>query len=159
MPAVTAEADVRCSPETLFDLILDLRGQDRWLSPSSAYHGTLDISSEPTAVGTTYREPGPFGVRHGRIVELHRPTTVAFHQPMTMRLHTGTVDILLRYALTPAGGSTHLRRTVALTFPWLLKPFQRLIVPEFRKESERTVRALKAYADGSAQAARGGPPG
>lgn len=149
MPAVTVEAGLRCSPETLFDLIVDLRGQDRWLRPSSAYRGTLDISSEPIAVGTTYREPSPFGVRNGRVVELQRPTTVAFHQPMTMRFRTGTVNILMRYTLTPAGDSTHLRRTVALTFPWLLKPFQPLIVTAVRKESERTVQALRAHADGS----------
>jgi uncharacterized protein YndB with AHSA1/START domain len=86
---IPAEADMRCPAETIFDLIIDFRGQDRWLTPSSAYHGTMEVSADPVTLGTTYREPGPFGVRHGRVTEFERPTAITFHQPMTMRLHAG----------------------------------------------------------------------
>jgi uncharacterized protein YndB with AHSA1/START domain len=147
MTELPCEADIRCSAETIFNLIVDLRAQDRWLGKSSAFRGTHDISSDPVALGTTYREPGPFGVRNGTVTEFERPTHVAFHQPMTMRLHSGTVDILLRYTLTPREGSTHVRRVVTLEIPRLLTPLKPVLLHAFRTESRRTLYALKAHAD------------
>jgi len=147
MTVIPAEAGIRCPAEKIFDVISDLRGQDRWLTPSSAYHGTLEISSDPVTLGTTYREPGPFGVRHGEVTEFDRPTAITFHQPMTMRLHAGTVDVVMRYTLTPADGVTRVRRVVTLGIPWSLKLVQPVLIREFRTESTRTLLALKAYAD------------
>lgn len=82
-----------------------------------------------------------------RVTEFERPTRVAFHQPMTMRLHAGTVDILMRYTLTPAAGSTHVRRVVAIDIPRPLTLLQPVLVRAIRSESGRTLHALKAYAD------------
>ncbi len=92
MIEIPSEATIRCPAETIFDVITDLRGQDHWLPRSSAYRGTTEISSDPVTLGTTYREPGPFGVRNGTVTEFERPTKVTFHQPMTMNLRAGTVD-------------------------------------------------------------------
>ena len=147
MTEIAAEAAIRSPAEKIFDLIIDFRGQDRWLTPSSAYHGTLEVSSDPVTLGTTYREPGPFGVRHGRVTEFERPTAITFHQPMTMRLHAGTVDVVLRYTLTPGDGVTQVRRVVTLGIPRSLKLAQPVLVRAFRTESSRTLLALKAYAD------------
>jgi uncharacterized protein YndB with AHSA1/START domain len=144
---IPSEADIRCPAEKIFDLIIDFRGQDRWLTRSSAFHGTGEISSDPVTLGTTYREPGPFGVRNGRVTEFERPTKITFHQPMTMKLHSGTVDVILRYTLTPGADSTHVTRVVTLGIPWSLKLVQPLLVRAFRVESPRTLLALKAYAD------------
>jgi hypothetical protein len=144
---VVCEADIQCSAGSLFDLIVDLRGQDRWLSSSSAFHGTTDISSDPVTLGTTYREPGPLGVRNGEVTEFDPPTLVVFHQPMTMRFGLGTIDIVMRYALTPHGASTHLRREVQLGLPGRLRWASSLLVRPFRVESQRTMDALKLYAD------------
>lgn len=116
-----SEADIRCSAEWIFDAIIDFSGQGRWLTRSSALRGTVDVSSNPVALGTTYREPGPFGVRNGKVTEFERPTKITFHQPMTMRLHAGVVDVTLRYTLAPQGASTHVRRVVTIGVPWSLK--------------------------------------
>jgi uncharacterized protein YndB with AHSA1/START domain len=149
MPVIPVEADIRCPAEQIFDLITDFGGQDRWLSKSSAFRGTTAISSDRVTLGTTYREPGPFGVRNGTVTEFERPATITFHQPMTMRLHTGTVDVILRYALMPdsAAGVTHVARVVTLTIPPSLRLVQPVLVRAFRVESTRTLTALKAYAD------------
>jgi len=144
---IPSEADIRCNAEKIFDLIIDFRGQDRWLPRSSAFHGT-EVSADPVALGTTYREPGPFGVRNGTVTEFERPRKVTFHQPMTMRLHSGTVDVTLRYTLTPNAGSTHVSRVVTLGIPWSLRLLQPILVREFRTESGRTLLALKVHADG-----------
>jgi uncharacterized protein YndB with AHSA1/START domain len=144
---IPAQADIGCPAETIFDLITDFKGQDRWLTTSSAFRGTTAISSNPVVLGTTYREPGPLGVRNGTVTEFERPAKITFHQPMTMRLHTGTVDITLRYTMTPAGGSTHVTRVVTIGIPRSLKVIQPVIIRAFRVESGRTLLALKAYAD------------
>lgn len=149
---IPAEAVIHCSAEQVFDVITDFRGQDRWLAPSSAFHGTTDISSDPVTLGTTYREPGPLGVRNGTVTECERPTRISFHQPMTMILRLGTIDVLLRYTLTPAAAeagvtSTHVRRVVSIGVPRSLKLGQPVLVRAFRVESGRTLLALKAYAD------------
>lgn len=144
---LTCDAEIHCSAETIFDLITDFRGQHRWLGKSAACRGTCDVSSEPVVLGTTYREPGPFGVRHGTVTELERPTRLAFHQPMTGRLRTGTIDVVVRYTLTSRDGSTHVRRAVTIVIPRSLKLVRPVLLRAFSHESRRTLRALKAHAD------------
>ena len=79
------EADVAAPAETVFDALVDLPGYGRWLTSSSAYAGTTEVSTDPVAAGTTYVEQSPSGTRHGTVTELDRPSRVTFHQPMTMR--------------------------------------------------------------------------
>ena len=150
MPVIPAEADIACPAETIFDAIVDFRGQERWLGKSAAFRGTTEISSDPVTLGTTYTEPGPFGVRHGTVTEFERPVKITFHQPMTMKLRAGTIDVTVRYTLAPAAGSTHVTRVVTLGIPSSLRPLQPLLIRAFRNESRRTLLALKAYADGQA---------
>ena len=147
MSEILAKADINCSAEKVFDVIIDLRGQDRWLIESSAFRGT-EVSENPVALGTTYREPGPLGVRNGTVTEFERPTKITFHQPMTFKLHAGVLDVIMRYTLDPGPQSTHVERHVTLGFPWSLKPLKPLLERAFRVESGRTLIALKAYADG-----------
>lgn len=142
-----SEADIRGSAGTIFDLITDFNAQSRWLKKSSAFRGTAGPSENPAILGTTYHEPGPLGVRHGEVTEYERPTSITFHQPMTIRFGLGIVDITLRYVLTPAGDSTHVRRAVTIIVPPRLRIAQPLIVAAFKRESSRTLVALKAYAD------------
>ena len=110
MTEIQYETEVHCTAEKIFDVIVDLRGYDRWLTTTKDYLGITDISSDPVALGTTYVEPGPKGVRHGTVTELGPPTQVAFHQPMTMKPRfLGIIDIHVRYTLTPKAASTHVR--------------------------------------------------
>jgi uncharacterized protein YndB with AHSA1/START domain len=147
MTELKLEADIGCPAEKVFDLITDFGGQDRWLVPSSSFRGTIVLTPGPVALGARYRESEPFGVRNGTVTEFERPATVTFHQPMTIRLHAGTIDVTVRYTLTADAGSTHVTRVVTLGIPWRLKLFQPVLVGAFNKESRRTLLALKAYAD------------
>jgi hypothetical protein len=142
-----AEAEIRCPAETIFEVIIDFRGQERWLPMSSAFRGTTEISSDPVTLGTTYREPGPFGVRNGTVTEFERPAKITFHQPMTLRLHSGTIDVTLRYRLMAGTGSIHVNRTVTLGIPRSLTLVRPVIVRQFRSESARTLQMLKEYAE------------
>jgi len=86
-------------------------------------------------------------VRHGTVTEFVRPTAITFHQPMTMKLHAGTVDVTMRYTLSPQASSTRVKRVVSIAIPWSLRIVQPLLVRAFRTESARTLLALKTYAD------------
>jgi hypothetical protein len=86
-------------------------------------------------------------VRYGTVTEFERPTTIAFHQPMTIKLHLGTVDVVMRYTLTPEARSTRVERVVTLGIPRSLKLVQPVLVHAFRVESGRTLLVLKGYAD------------
>src|SRR5258708_19687833 len=90
---IPSEADINCAAEKIFDVIIDFRGQDRWLPKSSAFHGTSKISTNPVTLGTTYREPGPFGVRNGTVTELERPTKLTFPHPITIKLRSAIVPV------------------------------------------------------------------
>lgn len=147
MTAIELAADIACPAERVFDLITDLRGYDRWLATSAHFRGTGQLSANPATLGTTYRESSPLGVRNGVVSEYERPTLVSFHQPMTVRLGLGTIDITVRYTLSPGAGTTHVRRVVTIGVSGPLRPFAGLLARPFGKEGRRTLRALKAYAD------------
>jgi Polyketide cyclase / dehydrase and lipid transport len=147
MTEIRFEADIQCSAEEIFDVIADFGGQDRWLSESSAYRGTSDISDNPVVLGTSYRELVPLGVRNGSVTEFERPTNIAFDEPMTMKLKSGVVALTVRYTLVSAADSTHVTRTIAVGVPGRLTLFRPFIMRAVRVESERTLEALKGYAD------------
>ena len=149
------DEDIRCPPEELFDVIVDLRAQDRWLGKSSAFRGTEQISHGPVTLGTAYREPGPLAVRNGTVTELDRPRSVTFHQPMTLRLGLGTIDIVLRYSLLSGPDSTRVTRHLTLRIPGLLRPLQPLLLQSFKAENRRVLSALKAYAERPGSRTRG----
>jgi uncharacterized protein YndB with AHSA1/START domain len=146
---IRLESTIRGSAEAIFAAIVDLRGYDRWLTSSAAYAGTTEISAGPVGVGTTYVETSSQGVRRGTIIEFQPPTVVAFHQPMTMKPRLlGVIDIRVRYTLTSSQpDSVRLSRVVTATLPPLLRPVKPLVLRQFRQESERTVRALKAFVE------------
>ena len=58
MVEIHQETEIHSTAATVFGVIVDLRGYDRWLTPSTAYAGTTDISADPIAAGTTYVESG-----------------------------------------------------------------------------------------------------
>jgi hypothetical protein len=109
-------------------------------------------------LGTTYREPGPFGVRHGTVTEFEQPTKITFHQPMAMALHSGTIDVTVRYTLVPKVESTHVQRVVTLGIPWPLKLLQSLLVPIWPSNGAPYSRSRPTLRRRPSQAPRA-PPG
>src|SRR5438270_8173543 len=150
MLQIRQDAEIDAPAEVIFAAIVDLRGYDRWLARSEVFEGITDISSDPIALGTTWSERGPNGVRRGTITEFEAPTRVTFHQPMTMNSRfLGTIDITVSLALTPTPRSVQVRRVVTTGIPWPLKFVQPFVVRQFRAESGRTLLALKRFAESS----------
>jgi uncharacterized protein YndB with AHSA1/START domain len=142
------EADVNSSADAIFDVLTDLRRYDRWLTGSSAYPGTTEVSTDPVALGTTYVECASQGVRRGTVTEFEPPVRVAFRQPMTMKPRLlGVIDIEVGYTLTATAGRVHIGRVVQVDLPVRLRPARMLVLRGFRAESERTLLALKAFAE------------
>jgi uncharacterized protein YndB with AHSA1/START domain len=150
MVTFSLAAEIHGPAERVFDAIVDLRGYGRWLGSSADYGGTVEISTDPVAAGTTYVERSGVGVRRGTVTELVRPTRVTFDQPMTMRPKLfGVIDIRVTYSLTPVTEGARVERDVTVELPWQLKPVAPLVVARFRRESERTIQALKAFVEAS----------
>ena len=146
------EIDVRAPLEQVFALITNLRTYDTWLPGSTAFHGTTTISDGPIRVGTTYVEPGPFAVRHGRVVELVSPLRVAFEQPMTLRPgFFGVVGIHLACDLIQVAEFVRVRRSLDLTLHGPVRLARAVIIRLFKDENERTLDALKTFAERQAQ--------
>ncbi|MGH6817159.1 MAG: SRPBCC family protein [Methylovirgula sp.] len=145
------EADIRASAERVFWLLAELRDYDRWLPRSSAFRGTNNISDGPIAVGTTYIEPGPFGVRHGKVTEFAPPNRLCFEQPMTVKPEAlGIIGIRLFHTLTPRLDTVHLRRELQLEPHGPVKFAMPLVVLAFRVENARMMKMLKAFAESAA---------
>src|SRR4051794_13049531 len=102
MTQIRQEAEIDAPAEKIFAAIVDLRGYERWLPTSKVFEGITEISSDPIALGTTWSESGPNGVRHGTITDLDPPNRVTFHEPMTMRPRfLGVMDITVSLILSP----------------------------------------------------------
>ena len=145
------ETTIHARAERVFAILADLRNYDRWLPRSSAFHGTAEISDDPIRLGTTYVEPGPAGVRRGRVTAFDPPTQLGFEQPMTMRPRgAGLVDIGLTLVLTPTDDSVHLMRTVSLTFAGPVRLAKPLVTRSFMIENDRMMAALRTYAEAQA---------
>jgi uncharacterized protein YndB with AHSA1/START domain len=145
---ITLVTDIHAPAERVFDALVDLREYGRWLSPSADYAGTTEISTDPVAVGTTYVERSRTGVRRGTVTELVPPARVTFHQPMTMRPRAfGVIDIRVAYMVSPVDAGVRVERVVMIELPWQLTPVAPLVLARFRRESRRTMAALKAFAE------------
>ncbi|TDV56060.1 SRPBCC family protein [Actinophytocola oryzae] len=155
MPTLSLTARIRGTAERTFDVITDLRGYGRWLDTSADYTGTIDITDGPVRVGTEYVERSGLGVRRGVVTAMRSPETVTFHQPMTLRPRLlGVIDSAVTYTLTESADTVTLQRDIEITLPPALKPFAPVVVARYRKESERTLHALKNFIE----APQGRPP-
>jgi uncharacterized protein YndB with AHSA1/START domain len=146
--ALRFETEIQANAERIFALLADLNGYDRWLPRSWAWRGTSHISHGPTRLGTTYVEPGPFGVRHGRVTEFDPPTRIGFEQPMTSRRRVlGVIGIRLAHTLTPERDGIRLLRRLELEPRGPVRVVMPLLVAPFRAENTRVIGALKAFAE------------
>jgi uncharacterized protein YndB with AHSA1/START domain len=146
--ALRFETEIQASAERVFALLADLRGYDRWLPRSRAWRGTSHVSPGPTRLGTTYVEPSPFGVRHGRVTAFDPPTCIGFEQPMASRRRAlGVIGIRLVHRLTPEGRGVRLLRVLELEPRGPVRVLMPLLVAPFRAENTRMMHALKAFAE------------
>lgn len=84
------------------------------------------------------------------MVDFEEGRKVTFHQPMSLKPYflglvlDVSVDMVLKEG---EGGTTVLERDVKLGYPVALRPFERLVDEEFRRESWRTMELLKKHVE------------
>jgi uncharacterized protein YndB with AHSA1/START domain len=149
---------IKAPAKEVFSIVIDLPTYHNWLPETSAFKGTTQVSHNPIKLGTTYHEPGPAGTRKGEVIQLEYPNvgkqgTVVFKQPMSAKPYVLelTLDVKVEMRVTEAEGGTKLERIVNVSYPWALWAFKPLVDAEFKRESTRTIEALKAYAEGLGQ--------
>jgi uncharacterized protein YndB with AHSA1/START domain len=150
MTELRFEADIHAGAERVFGLLADLRTYDRWLPHSSSFNGTTQISDGPIGAGTTYVEPSALGTRYGKVTLFEPPAQLNFEQPMTMKPSAfGIVDIKQFHTLVPidGGDSVHYTRVVQIEPHGLTKLILPFAIGMIRAENQRTLNALKAYAE------------
>jgi len=139
------------SPETIFDLIADMPNYGRWLPGSQTFGETSDVTPYPVRLGTTYRDHGPAGERHGAVTEFDRPSHIGFHhtQLVTRGPLTAHVDVSIHYVFQPEDRGTLVTRDLDLTvrIRGVLKVADPLIVAAFRRENARLLPILKQYVE------------
>jgi uncharacterized protein YndB with AHSA1/START domain len=141
---------IGASAERVFELVADMPNYRDWLPDSAAFGGTVNVTPYPVRLGTTYLDAGPIQ-KPGSVTEFDRPRHISFHHTVQMRrwfLNTD-IDALIRYSFTPRDGGVFVERRLVLTFDFLR--IQRLLLPlvitGFRMENNRTLAALKRYAE------------
>lgn len=150
---------INAPAKEVFTIVADLPTYHNWLPESSAFKGTTQVSHNPVKLGTTYHEPGPAGTRKGEVVAFEPPGAgktgkITFKQPMSMKPYIlGMVlDVQVEMRVTEEGEGaatkTVLERDINLSYPWALWALKPVVDIEFKKESRRTLEALKAYAEG-----------
>ncbi|HLJ35783.1 MAG TPA: SRPBCC family protein [Ktedonobacteraceae bacterium] len=149
MPVLHFTTHIEGSDETIFALIADLTGYDRWLPRSNAFGAVTKISQVPVGLGTTYVDKGPSGTMHGSVVDYRLPTHIAFQQsmPVKLLLLTGMLDLHIRYTLEPGGQTTQVNRDVSFYLPGVLKLAEPIIVTTVRRESQRLLLLMKRYVE------------
>jgi hypothetical protein len=144
-------AQVKGSPEFVFDLIADMPNYGRWLPGSQAFGGTTQVSPYPVRLGTTYLDAGPAGQRPGSVTAFDPPRYIGFHHTMLLKqgpLHAD-IDVNVRYTLQPIDGGTSVLRELDLTIQisgWM-KIAEPLVLYGFRKENVRILAELKRYVE------------
>ncbi len=141
MPEIHVSSEISRPPEAVFALIADITHYGRWLSPSSAYRETTDVSDTPIKAGTTYVDKNPRGMMTGQVTEYQPYTRIGFHQTQK----NPNLDVTIRYQLTPVAGGTRLERSTTIVASGLARLIQPLVVGMTRRENQRTLAALKAY--------------
>jgi len=155
---------INAPAKEVFAIIADLPTYHNWLPESAAFKGTTQVSHNPVKLGTTYHEPGPAGTRKGEVVEFEPPVgktgKITFKQPMSMKPYVLGMVMDMKVTMTVTEERTEgeygtvktlLERDINVGYPWALWAFKPLVDAEFKKESLRTLEALKAYAEGLGQ--------
>lgn len=156
MRRLVYETEIAAPPATVFALLADLSGYETWLPPSTAFHGTRNISDGPVRLGTTYSETDGFGTRNGIVTEFEQPRLLSFSQPMTPHLGwLGRVDVSIRHELAATATGTWLIRTLELGFTGPVRLASGFVARSFDTEVKRILVFLKAHAEALARAGTG----
>jgi hypothetical protein len=147
---------VAASPDLLFGLLSDMPNYGRWLPPSGQFADTTDVEPYPVQLGSRYHDgkPGEPGKDWwGTVTGFQRPGSIDFHHTIRVHQLRATVDVHIHYSFEPEQAATVVTRWLVLDFrmPVLFRPLRPLITSSFDKENQRTMAAVRRYAEAHAR--------
>lgn len=149
------DVEISAPAASIFDLISDLPNYGRWLPGSAAYAATTDVEPYPVRLGTRYHDGKPAEPGKewwGRVTGYQPPASLDFQHSIGVRQLFAKIDVHIHYSLEPAGAGTLVSRWLVLdvVMPLVLRPARRAITAAFDRENQRTMSALKGYAEANA---------
>jgi uncharacterized protein YndB with AHSA1/START domain len=158
-------AAINAPAERLFQLLSDLPGYGEWLPGSQAYGHTTDVTPYPVRLGTRYHDGKPNETGRdwwGTVTGFQPPGSLDFEHTIHVRQLAATVDVRIHYSLEAGDGGTVVTRwlVIDVAMPVVFRPLRPLVTASFDKENQRTMAALKQYAEAQpGPAGPGGQPG
>jgi hypothetical protein len=150
---------VTAPPDIVFGLLSDLPNYGQWLPGSGDFGRTTDVEPYPVRLGTRYHDGKPDQPGKdwwGTVTGFQPPGSLDFHHTISVGRLWMTIDVHIHYSLEPRDGGTEVSRWLVLDFslPTALRPLRPLIAARFDKENERTLAALKEYAEAHSRVPR-----
>ena len=151
---------VAAPPGLLFSLLSDMPNYDRWLPASEQFGRTTDVEPYPVQLGSRYHDgkPGEPGKDWwGTVTGFQPPGSIDFHHTIGVRQLRATVDVHIHYSFEQDETGAAVTRWLILdiSMPLAFRLLRPAITSRFDKENQRTMAAVKQYAE--AHAADGVP--
>jgi hypothetical protein len=146
---------IAASPDVLFGLLSDLPNYGRWLPPSDEFGGTTDVEPYPVQLGSRYHDGQPDQPGKdwwGSVTGFQPPGSIDFQHTIHVRQLRTSIDVHIHYSFEREGADTVVNRWLILDvrMPFVLRPLRPVITSRFDKENQRTMAAVKKYAEAHA---------
>jgi uncharacterized protein YndB with AHSA1/START domain len=140
MVRITNTIDIDAPTQDIYAAIRALDVYPTWLGHSIVYRGTKARTARAGA-SLSYEDSTMVGRMPGEIVEEVPDHALQFHQAKP----SGSLDALIRYDLGVVSTGTRVIRVGELTTHGMLRIVQPILLRMASRESERTMKALKAH--------------
>ena len=134
---VTATTRIACPPETVFDMLADLRNDTRWNSRVSS----ADLRSpEPIGPGSRFAIVNGGTAYDVTVTTYDRPSRLVFEA-------SGKPDLTIACTLTPTGEGTELESDFDFRPRGALKVLLPLLAPVIRRDVPKQYASFKALCE------------
>lgn len=143
---------IAAPPDLLFGLLSDMPNYGVWLPGSGQYGRTTDVEPYPVRLGTRYHDGKPDEPGKdwwGTVTGFQPPGSLDFHHVINVSQLMAAIDVRIHYSIEPEDDGSAVSRWLVLdiAMPAPYRPLRPLITARFDRENNRTMTALKRYAE------------
>jgi uncharacterized protein YndB with AHSA1/START domain len=151
MPTINATVYIEASPQTVFDLLANLRGYNKWLASSKTFNRLDHVADDAPQLGTVYSDIGTNSRMIGKIIQFNPPHQLAFQQSSAINLFVpvGNIDITIHYTLLIEETGTRVNRQQDIKLHGFIKIFENRLARSIQKENIRILESAQRYLEGT----------
>jgi uncharacterized protein YndB with AHSA1/START domain len=151
MPTINATVYIEASPQTVFDLLANLRGYNKWLASSQTFNRLDHIVDAAPQLGTVYSDIGTNSRMIGKIIQFNPPHQLAFQQSSAINLFVpiGSLDITIHYTFLEEDTGTRVNRQQDIKLSGLLKILENRVAKIIQRENIRILESAQRYLEGT----------